>query len=98
MFMEIAVAAIAIGIVVMIGYIVISQVKSALPTPQIANPCYNKPLTGECAGGDNTSQLIDDETFVTGVSGTQTTVYAGFALVAVGIIVLAAFGLISIFK
>ena len=34
----------------------------------------------------------------TSIASTQTTVYAGFGLVAVGIIVLAAFGLIQIFQ
>ena len=98
MFMEIAIGAIGIGVVLMVGYLVISQVKTALPTPQIANPCLGLPLTGTCEGGDNTSTLIDDSGYVDGVDGAQTTVFAGFALIAVGIIVLAAFGLISIFK
>lgn len=96
--MEIAITAIGIGIVVMLGYIIISNVRTSLPTPQIDNPCYGLPLTGTCEGGDNTSLLIDDSGYTDGISGTQSTVYAGFALVAVGIIVLAAFGLISIFK
>jgi hypothetical protein len=33
-----------------------------------------------------------------GMNSAQTTVYAGFGLVAVGIIVLAAYGLISVFQ
>jgi hypothetical protein len=99
-FMEIAVAAIGIGIVIMIGYLVIAKVKDALPTPQVANSCLgeNASAAGVCFGADNTSTLIDDSGYVDGVSSTQTTVFAGFALIAVGIIVLAAFGLISIFK
>lgn len=101
MFLDIAVAAIGIGVVVMVGYLVVFNVKSALPTPLITNPCYNLNLSGACAGGDNTSTQITDPGFAstsTGISNAQTTVYAGFALVAVGIIVLAAFGLISVFK
>lgn len=98
MFMQIAIGAIGIGIVLMVGYIVIAQVRVALPTPQVDNPCYDLPLTGDCAGADNTSLLIDDAGFVSGTSATQATVFAGFGLVAVGIIVLAAFGLINIFK
>jgi hypothetical protein len=74
MFMEIAITAIGIGVVLMVGYLVVAQVKAALPTA-----------------------TLDNET-IAGIASAQTTVYAGFALVAVGIIVLAAFGLISIFK
>jgi hypothetical protein len=72
MFMQIAIGAIGIGIVLMVGYIVIAQVKAALPATDNA-----------------TSDSLD---------ATQSTVFAGFGLVAVGIIVLAAFGLINIFK
>ena len=72
--MEIAIAAIGIGVVLMVGYLVVAQVKSALPTADL----------------DNETQQ--------GIADAQTTVFAGFALIAVGIIVLAAFGLISIFK
>ena len=97
-FMEIAIAAIGIGVVIMVGYLVIAQVRDALPIPQVDNACYDLPLTGDCTGMDNTSLLIDDVGYVNGVESTQTTVFAGFALIAVGIIVLAAFGLISIFK
>ena len=73
MFMEIAIGAIGIGIVLMVGYIVIAQVRTALP--------------------DNGDNNVTD-----GLNSTQTTVFAGFGLIAVGIIVLAAFGLINIFK
>ena len=100
MFMEIAIGAIGIGIVLMVGFLVISQVRTALPTPQIDNPCYqeNASAPGDCFGLDNSSLQIDDSDYTDGVDGTQSTVFAGFGLVAVGIIVLAAFGLISIFK
>ncbi|MAH45339.1 hypothetical protein CMI37_05895 [Candidatus Pacearchaeota archaeon] len=74
MFMQIAVGAIGIGVVLMVGYLVIAQVRSALPTDDL------------------------DNATVEGLDATQATVFAGFALVAVGIIVLAAFGLINVFK
>jgi len=77
-FMQIAVSAIGIGIVVMVGYLVVAQVRSSLPLTQ---------LDADTAATVNTS-----------LNNTQTTVFAGFALVAVGIIVLAAFGMISIFQ
>lgn len=73
MFMEIAIGAIGIGIVLMVGYLVISQVRAALPAGSDAN-------------------------VTAALNSTQATVFAGFGLIAVGIIVLAAFGLINIFK
>ena len=72
MFMEIAIGAIGIGIVLMVGYLVIAQVKAALPTTHA-----------------NVTAALES---------TQATVFAGFGLLAVGIIVLAAFGLINVFK
>lgn len=99
MFMQIAIGAIGIGVVLMVGYLVIAQVQAALPTPQVTNDCLGVVgIDAACASGDNVSALIDDAGYVTGINGTTTTVFAGFALIAVGIIVLAAFGLISIFK
>jgi len=74
MFMQIAIGAIGIGVVLMVGYLVIAQVKNALPTSGLSAAAQ------------------------TGINAAETTVYAGFALIAVGIIVLAAFGLISIFR
>ncbi len=73
MFMQIAIGAIGIGVVLMVGYLVIAQVKAALPSDVDANT-------------------------TAGIQSTQNTVYAGFGLIAVGIIVLAAFGLINIFR
>ena len=75
MFLDIAVAAIGIGVVVMVGYLVVYQVKTALISGVTVDTATN-----------------------TSITNAQTTVFAGFALVAVGIIVLAAFGLISVFK
>lgn len=72
MFMEIAIAAIGIGIVLMVGYLVVAQVKAALP--------------------------VVDANVTAALESTQATVFAGFGLLAVGIIVLAAFGLINVFK
>ena len=80
MFMEIAISAIGIGIVLMVGYLIIAQVRVSL------HPGY--------ATLDNVSQA----TINASVASTQTTVFAGLGLIAVGIIVLAAFGLISIFR
>ena len=121
MFMQIAIGAIGIGIVIMIGYLIIAQVRAALPTGntlmQVPNQCrgyalndttycnvtsYTQSGYGSYPGpfGDNTSSFISvtNTGVSTGMSATQTTVFAGFALLAVGIIVLAAFGLINVFK
>jgi uncharacterized membrane protein YGL010W len=76
MFMQIAIGAIGIGIVLMVGYLVIAQVRGSLTNGSIA---------------------IDTATN-TSILATQTTVFAGFGLLAVGIIVLAAFGLINVFQ
>jgi len=80
MFMQIAIGAVGIGIVLMVGYLIIAQVKSTLTTS----------TTGLSAAEKlNVSKAMNS---------TQNTVFAGFALIAVGIIVLAAFGLINIFQ
>jgi len=103
MFLQIAIGAIGIGIVIMIGYLLVAQVRVALPTPQVENDCYGVPSDNEsaypnCFGEDNTSEYINDSDFVSGVDSTQTTIFSGLGLIAVGIIVLAAFGLINVFK
>jgi len=58
----------------MVGYLVIAQVRVALP------------------------EGINDTNLTNAMNNTQVTVFAGFGLLAVGIIVMAAFGLINIFK
>jgi len=74
MFMKVAIGAIGIGVALMVGYLVIAQVRVALPT------------------------TINDTNLTNAMNNTQATVFAGFGLLAVGIIVLAAFALINIFK
>lgn len=76
--MEIAIGAIGIGIVLMVGYLVVAQVRASMPTSGLS------------------ASVLGNVT--AGMDSTQTIVFSGFALVAVGIIVLAAFGLISVFK
>ena len=72
MFMQIAVSAIGIAIVLMVGYLVVAQVETIVIS---------------------TASYINED-----VTNTTTIVYAGFALIAVGVIVLAAFGLITVFS
>jgi len=72
-YMAIAIGAIGIGVALMVGYLVIAQVKSTMPVGVDAN--------------------ITDA-----MNNSQATIFAGFGLLAVGIIVLAAFGLINVFK
>lgn len=119
MYMELAIGAIGIGIVLMVGYLVIAQVRAALPssvTMNVPNPCYGLPLSdptycnatsivyppyGTIPGPlSNTSSFINvpNGGVNSGLSSTAVTVFAGFSLIAVGIIVLAAFGIINIFK
>lgn len=99
MFLQVAIGAIGIGIVLMVGYLVVAQVRTALPTPQVTNDCLGLVGTDpDCLGLDNTSTLVDSAAYVEGTTNTQATVFAGFGLVAVGIIVLAAFALINVFK
>lgn len=74
--MQIAIGAIGVGVVLMIGYLVIAQVRNLMPS----------------------DSMINDTNFTTSMESTQTVIIAGFGLVAVGIIVLAAFGIINIFK
>ena len=101
MFMEIAIGAIGIGIVLMVGYVVVSQVKQALPTASMttSNPCYgiNTTANAACSASNNFSATMGSNAS-NGILGIMTTTFAGFGLIAVGIIVLAAFGLINIFK
>lgn len=95
-FMQIALSAIGIGIVVMVGYLVIAQVRSALPVANFNEATYNSTIH---VGGVSSANFTGYTNAVnTSLNNTQTTVFAGFALVAVGIIVLAAFGMISIFS
>jgi hypothetical protein len=68
---NVVIAVIAIGVALMVGYLVIAQVTDALPVTDTAT---------------NTS-----------IQSTKTTVFAGFGLLGVGIIVVAAFSLIRVF-
>jgi len=114
MFMQIAIAAIGIGIVVMVGYLVIANVVTSLSAGAQnteTNPCYGEELNhSNCANGtippcyanpaDNTTATYTcvDRTVNTSIASTRVVVFAGFSLIVVGVIVLAAFGLISVFK
>jgi hypothetical protein len=69
---NLVVGIIGVGIALMVGYLVVAQVVSALPTSDT-----------------ETNEAINS---------TKTTVFAGFGLLAVGIIVLAAFALIQVFR
>jgi hypothetical protein len=82
MFMQIAIGAIGIGVVLMVGYLVIAQVQAAL---------FN-------TGVDVNTSANYNPNVSRGMRNTMNTVFAGFGLIAVGIIVLAAFGLINIFQ
>jgi hypothetical protein len=114
MFMQIAIGAIGIGIVLMVGYLVLSQVKGNVAVSGLqayTNPCYNQPLNSATYCSNNTAPCylnpninttatvtcLDHEVNVS-MAATQATAFAGFGLLAVGVIVLAAFGIINVFQ
>jgi len=103
-FMAVAIGAIGIGVTIMVGYIIIAQVQGSLPSSTIRNPCYGIQNDGSqyancnSYAGGNTSEFITDPDVGTGIVSTKTLAGAGLALIAVGIIVLAAFGLIAVFR
>jgi len=72
-FINVAVGAIGLAVVLMVGYMVIGQVQNALKETQQVN------VSGS-------------------LGATTNTIFAGFGLIAVGIIVLAVFGMINIFN
>ena len=76
-FMQIAVGAIGIGILLVIAYVVIANARGAIPAATEANQV------------GNVTAALDSA---------QATVFAGFALLAVGVIVMGAFGIITLWK
>ena len=119
MFMAIAITAIGIGIVVMVGYLVLGQVRGALPTltttAYLPNDCLgtiaNYTTTPTCTPTNCASAIASSTVNVSGAlvqcvdtrvgigqTGVMTTAFAGLGLIAVGIIILAAFGLIQVFQ
>jgi len=72
-FMELAMGAIGVGIILMIAYVVIAQAKSSMPADADAN-------------------------ITNALNSSQSTVFAGFGLIAVGVIVIAAFGIVNLWK
>ena len=107
MFMQIAIGAIGIGVVLMIGYIVIAQVKSALPTAsnvQIANECLGQvgtTATGTCS--NVTTVYTFANCGATDVAGSNTSAFvycpnvgASTGTAAVQTTIFAGFGLIAV--
>lgn len=103
MFIQVAIAAIGIGIAVMIGYMILAETRNSLPDVQITNPCLDTPNNNstaypDCFGQDNTSATISNEAYTSGLSSTQDVAFSGLSLVALGVIVIAAFGLVAVFN
>lgn len=73
MFVKLVIGAIAVGILLVIAYVVIAQARASLPSNVDAN-------------------------ITASLNQAQSTVLAGFSLIAVGVIVVGAFALISIWK
>jgi len=78
MFFQIAIGAVGVGIVIMIGYLVVAQVINQMPT-----------------GGSGVNNITN---ITLAMNQTKVVAIAGFGLLGVGVIILAAFGLINIFK
>lgn len=74
--MQVAMGAIAVGVILTVGYLLVAHVRNLMPT----------------------ESAINDTNFTNSLAATQPVVIAGFGLLAVGVIVLAAFGLVNIFK
>ena len=86
-FMAIAIGAVAVGVILMVGYLLVAQVRVAMPTGTYTD--WNR---------TDVVQTNFSSGYKASMDGNQATIFAGFGLLAVGIIVLSAFGLISIFK
>lgn len=78
MFFQIAIGAVGVGVILMIGYLVVAQVINQMP-----------------AGGSGVNNLTN---ITNAMNQSMLVTIAGFGLLGVGVIVLAAFGLINIFK
>jgi len=72
-FMQIALGAIGVGVILMIAYVIIAQARTSMPVDA-------------------------NENITAAMNNSQSTIFAGFGLLAVGIIVLAAFGIINLWK
>jgi len=98
-FMTIALSAITLGVVVMLGYYLVSTIGNSIPTPTYLNTCYgvNASAPGVCYGLNNYSLYLNDTAAISGIASTKTTVFSGFNLLTISIIVMAAFGIITIF-
>ena len=104
MFMQIAIGAIGIGIVLMIGYIVIAQVQAALPataTIDVANPCRGSYLNSTTSCNVSTF-TVNGETFAgpitdnTSVFLAETNTGATAGISAASVTIYAGFGLIAV--
>jgi len=76
-FMQLAIGAIGIGILLVIAYVVVANARGAMPAETAGNGVAN---------------------ITTALNSAQSTVFAGFAILAVGVIVLGAFGIINLWK
>jgi len=74
-FMQIAIGAIGIGVILIVAFLVIAQVKVLMPS----------------------DAEINDTNFTESLANTQSVVIAGLGLLGIGVIVVAAFGIVNIF-
>lgn len=76
MFMKVAFGAIAVGVIIMIAYLVIAQVDNLMPD----------------------ESLVNDSNLTAAHGSAKVIFISGLGLLAIGVIVVAAFGLINVFK
>ena len=108
MFMQIAIGAIGIGVILMVGYIVIAQVRSALPSAStigIQNPCLGRVGLASTTACTNTTGTYTAPALCggTNLTGFNTTAQIGCPNVgyttgtaAVQVTVFAGFGLVAV--
>lgn len=87
MFLNVAIGVIALGIAVMIGFIVVSSVKTAV------GPTQSQLYVNASNGTTDAGYVALNNT----LNSAQSTTFSGFSLLVVGVIIAAAFGLIAIF-
>ena len=113
MFLEVAIGAIGVGVILMVGFVIVSQIRTSLPASsltQYQNECqgyylndttYCNTTAVHCGPvADNSFAFVfcTNREYLAGTGVVEVTIFAGLGLVAVGIIVMAAFALINVFR
>lgn len=92
-YMQLSVAAIGIGVALTVGYLVFNEVIEDLSTVNVTS---NLNITSNLSSSQTSKNTQFNIT--SNLVSAQGTVFAGFGIIAVGIIVLSAVGLMNIFR